>query len=447
MNQSTQEITFEWESDLDSLDKERRNTALIQLRQVAEKQFLHDPVGERPGNLHAHTFFSYSSAGYSPSHYALLAKRYGMEIAGIVDFDVLDGMDEFHDAGQRLNLRTVVCLETRTFVPEFSDRVINSPGEPGVAYHMAAGWVRLPNDIANNSFLHSLNERAARRNRTMVTRLNEYFDSLAIMYESDVLPLTPNRNATERHLVQAYARKAARVFDSSQLMEFWTSKLGPGLKAEDLPESPKLFNLIRSKTMKIGGAGYSTPRPNTFPGLANFNAFALACGAIPMVAWLDGTSAGEMAMEEWAKVAAASGASAINIIPDRNFTPGVKDQKLQNLYDVVELANKLNWPVIAGTEMNSYGQKFVDDFECAELRPLVPVFQRGARILYAHTALQRAGHFGYLGDWADRNLPDRAERNNYFETLGRLLTPSREHLLNQLNSQETAEDIMRRVKG
>ena len=59
----------------------------------------------------------------------------------------------------------------------------------------------------------------------------------------------------------------------------------------------------------------------------------------------------------------SSGAAAINIIPDRNYTPGVKDQKLQNLYDVVALAEKHHFPVIVGTEMNAPGNKFVDEFE------------------------------------------------------------------------------------
>ena len=445
MNQIAPTTPYEWENDLDSLDTERRHAALTQLRLAAEAEMNLEQADERPGNLHAHTFFSYNSLGYSPSRYALLAKQYGMEVAGIVDFDVLDGMEEFHETGSRLNLRTVVSIETRVFVPEFSDRVINSPGEPGVAYHMAAGWTRTPNDISNNSFLHSLNDRAARRNRTMVTRLNQFFDAMAISYDSDVLPLTPHHNATERHIVMAYARKAARIFTPEELLAFWTGKLGPGLTADDLPETPKLLNLIRSKTMKIGGAGYTPPTPKSFPLLADFNAFAVASGAIPMVAWLDGTSAGEQAMEEWADVAARSGACAINIIPDRNFTPGVNDDKLRHLNDVVALANRRHWPVIVGTEMNSFGQRFVDQFETEELRPLVPTFQRGARILYGHTALQRAAGLGYLGEWAQQHLPDLAARNDFFEQLGRALTPRRESLLSEITRLDTPAHILARL--
>ena len=79
-------------------------------------------------NLHAHTFFSYNAYGYSPSKYAWLARKTGLAVAGIVDFDVLDALEEFLEAGRLVGLKTCVSLESRVFVPEFATRVINSPG-------------------------------------------------------------------------------------------------------------------------------------------------------------------------------------------------------------------------------------------------------------------------------------------------------------------------------
>jgi predicted TIM-barrel fold metal-dependent hydrolase len=114
------------------------------------------------------------------------------------------------------------------------------------------------------------------------------------------------------------------------------------------------------------------------------NEFVLEAGAIPTLTWLDGTSEGEQAIEELFAVAIKSGAAAINIIPDRNYTAGVKDQKLKNLYEVVALAERHNFPVIVGTEMNAPGNKFVDDFQSAELKPLAPVFLTGAQIVHEH---------------------------------------------------------------
>ncbi len=360
-----------WETDLDLINPEARARALDAFRQHAGHLAETSPAQLAPGNLHAHTFYSFNCYGYSPTRYALLARRHGMEVAGIVDFDVLDALEEFHTAGRMLNLRTVVSLETRVYVPEFSTRVINSPGEPGVAYHMAIGFAQPPSDRPSRQFLADLRARSSQRNRVMVDKVNSFLHPVQADYASDVIPLTPNENATERHLVLAYARKAAAVIGRDALFSYWTSKLGPGLTATDLPESPKLMNLIRAKTMKQGGPGYAQPDTSSFPTLADVNYFALACGALPTVAWLDGTSAGEQALDELCRLAATTGACALNIIPDRNFTPGVKDQKLQNLYDVMALAEKLDWPVIAGTEMNSPGNRFVDQFETAELKPLV----------------------------------------------------------------------------
>lgn len=441
-NGTTPQSQAAWEQDLDSLDPVRRESALWEFQLHAPLLAQSTSPAVKPGNLHSHTFYSFNCYGYSPSRYALLARRHGMEVAGIVDFDVLDGLEEFLQAGRLLNLRSVVSLETRVFVPEFETRVINSPGEPGVAYHMATGFTTPPAGDMQSSFLHGLRQRSAQRNISIVERVNYLLTDTAIELQTDVRPLTPSGNATERHLVLAYARKAAKVISRDKLLAYWTGKLGPGVDEADLPESPKLLNLIRARTMKLGGPGYIKPDRSTFPAMADFNRFATAAGAIPTVAWLDGTSAGEQAMEEFCTVAAASGAAALNIIPDRNFTPGVQDQKLRNLYDVMALAERLQWPVIAGTEMNSPGQKFVDNFEATELRPLIPAFQQGARILYAHTALQRTAGIGYLGDWAGRHLPRREDRNAFFNEVGQRLEPRREPLLAQFDQHHTPDEIL-----
>ncbi|MHC4647441.1 MAG: hypothetical protein ACYTBJ_18280 [Planctomycetota bacterium] len=139
---------------------------------------------------------------------------------------------------------------------------------------------------------------------------------------------------------------------------------------------------------------------------------------------------------------AESGAAAINTIPDRNYRPGVKDEKLANLYQMVELAEKLGLPVVVGTEMNSPGQKFVDSFDTAELSPLVPVFLKGAHIVYAHSVLQQQCGLGYLSQWARQNFASVADKNEFFEKVGRLLEPKREHLAGALSDNVTADEIL-----
>jgi hypothetical protein len=134
------------------------------------------------------------------------------------------------------------------------------------------------------------------------------------------------------------------------------------------------------------------------------------------------------------------------VIPSRNFTPGVKDQKLQNLYDVIALAGKHDFPVIVGTEMNAPGNRFVDDFSMAELKPLAPVFLKGAHIVYAHSVLQRESSLGYLSAWAKMSFAKTAARSDFFAKLGRQLQPAVEDRLRGLPSDVTPADILAKLK-
>ena len=410
-------MTESLEQELDNLDPARRQAALASLWRQAGEGLIALPEPGTSVNLHAHTFFSYNAYGYSPSKFAWLARKAGLAAAGIVDFDVLDGLEEFLEAGRLLGLKTCVSLESRTFVPEFASRVISSPGEPGIAYHMGVGFT----SAAAHPFLTEMRRAAAQRTRDLLARVNVYLQPVQLDYEKDVAAITPKGNATERHLCEAFERKATWVFpDAAARAAFWRQKLG-----DAPPPGPKLQNLIRAKTMKKGGVGYVPPGEGSFPLMADMNRFVLECGAIPTLTWLDGTSEGEKSIEELFEVGKATGAAALNLIPDRNYTPGVKDQKLQNLYDVVALAGKHHFPIIVGTEMNSPGNKFVDSFETAELKPLVPVFLRGAHIFYAHSVLQRQSGMGYLSHWAAGTFTSTAAKNDFFERLGRELTPQK----------------------
>jgi len=383
--------------------------------------------GDAPGgwvNLHCHTFFSYNPNGWTPSQFAWLAVRRGLRAAGIVDFDVLDGVDEFLESADTLGIRAAAGMECRVFVPEFATREINSPGEPGISYHMGIGFASSSVAPALAPFLGRLREISTRRNRAMIAKVNAYLAPAGLDYEQDVLPLTPRGNATERHICLAYARKArARFADDAALARFWSEKLGVDAAKLDLPDGPKLQGEIRGRLMKRGGVGYVAPDQGSFPTMEEMNRFVLGAGAIPTIAWLDGTTEGEQAMDELMDLGAASGVAALNIIPDRNYTPGKDDAKLRNLREVIAKATARNWPVFVGTEMNSPGNKFVDAFETAELSPFVPVFLRGARIAWAHTALQSAAGMGYGSGWARRHMPGAAERNAFFEAAGARIDP------------------------
>ena len=436
----------ELERKLDSFDSDERKQALTALCEKAQAGQIDLPQAGTDVNLHCHTFFSYNTYGYSPTKFAWLARKAGLAVAGVVDFDVLDALEEFLAAALMLDLKACAGLETRVYVPEFATRVINSPGEPGISYHMGVGFPKAQLQGEEKQFLLNLKNTAQQRNKNLMSRVNAHLKPVELDYEKDVLVLTPGGNATERHMCFAYARKAQETFsDRGKLAKFWTEKLGVEIKPSALPDGRELLDAIRAKTMKRGGVGYVPPDKGSFPMMADTNRFMLASGAIPVHTWLDGTSQGEKDIEELLDVAMSTGAAAINVIPDRNYTPGAKNEKTDNLYHVIEVAERRHLPVVVGTEMNSPGQKFVDDYKTEELSPLVPVFLKSAYIFYAHSVLQRKSGLGYTSQWAKKNFDRVANKNKFFEKLGDTLQPKNEDELYGLSQDVTTKEILDKV--
>jgi hypothetical protein len=442
--QTTATLIEGLEQQLDSFDPAERRRALLALLDKVEAGQIAFCEAGRFVNLHCHTFFSYNTYGYSPTKFAWLARKAGLAVVGTVDFDVLDALDEFREARRLLGLKGCSGLETRVYVPEFSTRVINSPGEPGISYHMGVGFPSSKVPKSQEPFLRSLKQTAQDRNRDLMQRVNKYLRPVELDYERDVLTLTPAGNATERHMCLAYARKAVEVFaESGKLAQFWSQKLATDAVRLGLPEGRDLLNTIRAKTMKRGGVGYVQPDKGSFPLIADTNRFIQTCGGMPVHTWLDGSSDGEQAIEELLDVAMSTGAVALNVIPDRNYTPGAQDQKVKNLYHVIEVAQRRHLPVVEGTEMNSPGQKFVDDFDTQELAPLLPVFLKGAYIVYGHSVLQSQCGLGYTSAWADKHFSSVQRKNEFFEQVGATISPQREESLHGLGESASPNDILR----
>jgi len=430
------------EQSLDSFNPRQRSEALEQIVEKVNKGEIKLPQPSTDVNIHCHTFFSYNSYGYSPSRFAWLAKKQGLAVAGIVDFDVLDGVDEFLDAAKKLNLKAVAGIETRVYVPQFSNRVINSPGEPGISYHMGVGFPSANLKPELKEFQSRLQKTAQQRNIELTMRVNKYLSPVELDYTKDVLPLTPAGNATERHICLAYARKANSML--TDVAKFWSEKLGTDATVLGIPEGRNLLNTIRNKTMKKGGVGYVVPDKGAFPAMTDMDKFSLAAGAMPTLTWLDGTSEGEQALEELIDVAFNSGVVAFNVIPDRNYTAGLgdSDAKAKNLKLALALADRHGLPIVCGTEMNSPGQKFVDEFKTKELSQFVPLFLKGAYIVYAHSVLQRHCGLGYTSQWAKRSFANTEAKNDFFRTLGESLQPDSEHTLSAFNESSKPSRIL-----
>jgi hypothetical protein len=421
----TEKITA-LEAALNDFSLEVRTAALQQLLALAAQGQITLPPPADIANMHCHTFFSFNGYGHSPTSLAWLARKEGFKLIGSVDFDVLDAVDEFLAACDAVGVKASAGLETRIYLPDFPAYEINSPGEPRVLYHMGIGFTSSAVPEAAAPILADMRQRAAERNLGVLAKVNAFLEPVTLDYQRDVLPLTPAGNATERHMLAAYLSAAERTIDRPAA--FWAAKLGlpEATVTAQMSDIGKFGNTVRSKLMKKGGVGYVQPGPDSFPSVEEFHALIEACGALPCAAWLDGTSQGEQIMEELLTSLIDKGVVAFNIIPDRNWNiadAAVREVKVQNLYEVVALAQKLDLPLNIGTEMNAFGQKLVDDFDAPELAPVREAFMAGAYFIYGHTAAQRALGLGYQSEWAKTHLPTRRERNAFYTQLGKQLEP------------------------
>lgn len=420
----------ELEGRLDDFAPDARAAALCELAARVESGEIEAPRPKPEVNLHFHTFFSYNAYGWSPSRIAWEAKKYGLAVAGIVDFDVLDGIDEFLRAGETIGVKATAAMETRVLIPEYSDKVISSPNEPGIGYFMACGCFREPAPGTQSAkTLAGMRDMARRRNLQVMERVNDYLDTIRLDYDADVLPLTPSGNATERHMLAAYDAKARAILGDNA-GEFWAKALGIGSAEASalIADKPALHEKMRSKLMKFGGVGYVVPSAETFPEVRAVIEMTKGMDALPTMTWLDGTNPGESDMPALLGLMVGMGAVALNMIPDRSWNikdPEQKRIKIENMDKAVRAARELDLPLCIGTELNKLGLPFVDDFSAPELQPYVFVFIEGAYFFWGHTFLARNAGIGYASEWANAHFGDnRARKNAFCAKVGRLADAS-----------------------
>ncbi|MFW6163762.1 MAG: hypothetical protein ACODAJ_13415, partial [Planctomycetota bacterium] len=355
------------EERLNDFDRATRRAALAELAARVEAGEIEVPEPTGKVNVHLHTFFSFHYRDWSPSRIVWEAKKAGLDAVGSVDFDVLDAMDEMFEAGDVLGVRTNVALETRVFAHNFADLEFSSPGEPGVLYFMGTGFTRLPEPGSDAAAMLDRMRRGAReRNEAMLDRLRPVLAPVEVDYEAEVVPLGPSGNVTERHMLAVFDEKAqARFPDPAERARYWAERTGiPEEQVRELFGDTAAFRTaVRKKLMKRGGPGYKQPDETTFPPVREVVAMVEAVEAIPCSTWLDGTRAGEEDAGALADWFLDLGCLAYNIVPDRNWNiedPAERELKVRKLGEAVAAARERDLIFSVGTEMNSYGQKFVD---------------------------------------------------------------------------------------
>ena len=253
--------------------------------------------------MHCHTFFSFNAYGYSPASLAWLAKKHGFAAVGIVDFDVLDAVDEFlaacdlaRRARQRGHRNTRLHPRVRHAARSTRRASRASTITWGSASRLAR---RRPRPRRRWQPCAPAPNGATGRWLTASTRTWRRLASTTSATSCpSPLPATPPNVIC---CWRTSAPPIRRVGNSeSQKTAFWAEKLGAATEQVTAASSDyaKFSNLVRGKLMKRGGVGYVQPSPEAFPTVAEFHAMIVACGALPCAAWLDGTSTGEQAIDE-----------------------------------------------------------------------------------------------------------------------------------------------------
>jgi len=415
---------------LDSPDVNERLDAVKKLSENFSPEAKSDNV-----NMHVHTFYSFNANNWSPSRIAYEYAKRGIKYLGIIDFDVIDGKEEFFIAGDYLKIHTSVGIETRAFSNAMHDKEIDSPGEPGVSYIAAAGFaVDLDQYPEEKKKLDFFRDNARERNIALIKRINAHVPDIAVELDKDVIPLTPSGNATERHIIKAYIIESERKFTGEKLVSFWMDILEKSKEeiVALIDDKPRMEDAVRSKFAKKGGYGYVQPSASTFPPVEDFFSWAKRCQAIPMESWLDGTSQGEKDPVALLERSGSMGAEALNIIPDRNWNikdPDTRTKKVKNLHEIISAANRMDVPLNIGTEMNKKGQVFVDDLQGEVLKNFRNDFTRGAAIFTGHTMLTRFAGFSYTSEKANELFKSKKDKNDFFAAAGSL--PAVDHSLSQ----------------
>ncbi len=380
----------EIEKKLLSFDYKERKETLHNLKEAIEKGRI-KKVSQKPYlNLHIHSFHSFNYKNWSPSRIVFEGWRYNLQYTGVVDFDTLIAIEETLLAGEILNVKVICGFESRVFLPELKDKVINSPKEPGIYYLCGKGFKKkIEENSKEGKFFLKLKEIAQNRNKKVIKKLNEFLKDVKIEFEKDLLPLTPSNNPTERHIVVAYQRKSEKIL-GEKVDNFWAEILKMEKqkveklrkeKAEDFQE------ILRKKLIKYGGPAYVPPEIENFPVFDEVVEMTEKAGGIPIGTWLDGTNPGEENPEELIELLKSKKIKGITIIPERNWNikdPKEKEIKIKKLEEFMETCIKMNMPVICGTEMNKFGQPFIDDFSQPVLSKYLPYFMESASTLFNH---------------------------------------------------------------
>lgn len=212
---------------LDKLNAPTKNERIENLKQILKTTTFPPSVPQYINN-HIHTTYSFSP--YSPTAAVYAARMEGLCTAGIIDHDSISGAEEFIEAAKLVGIPVTIGMEARVNMAgtRIEGRRTNNPDQVGISYMTIQS---VPHDKINmlTEFFKPYQQARHTRNRKMVQKINGLLPSLALDYDTDVLPLSlshENGGVTERHLMYALAIKLVKQVGKGQAMIKTLNDLG-----------------------------------------------------------------------------------------------------------------------------------------------------------------------------------------------------------------------------
>ncbi len=348
---------------MDKLNHENKEVRLAELQRLVNEE----PEVQKTGNVnnHIHTFYSFSP--YSPTKAVYMARKYGLETAGIMDHDSVAGCREFIKAGEIANIATTVGAECRVSFAgtPLEGRRINNPDQSTVAY-VAMHSIPHKNIEKVAEFFAPYTVKRNERNKKMIANLNE-ITGIPLDFDSDVVPLSKlseGGSITERHILYALAGKIMEKADN--LPEF--------LNNMGVPVSEKVCGYLTDdnnphKRYDLLGVlkGYFVKQfyvdaTDECPHVTEYIKLTKEVGAISAYAYLGdvgvsvtGDKAAQKFEDDYLPLLFEQlhtlGFDAVTYMPTRNT--------LEQLLRVKEFCKQYNLMEISGEDINSPRQTFI----------------------------------------------------------------------------------------
>jgi hypothetical protein len=387
-------------------------------------------------NNHVHTVYSFSP--HSPASAAWHAMRAGLQAVGIMDHDTVAGVEEMLAAGVILGIATTAGFEIRANFSgtPFSDRVINGPGMPNLAYIAIHG---IPAGLLARcqEFLQPFRAARNERNAAMVDRLNGLLRTQGlpvIDFQRDVYAkstVAEGGTISERHILAALSDKLTGAYGRGErLVAFLEGTLGIGLASRargyllDSANPHYLYDLLGVLKAFYSDAFFIQPDETECPNMREVLAFSEEIGAISAYCYLGDVTESPTGdkraekfeddfLDELMPYLRGLGFRAVTYMPPRNTRPQLERIRAK--------CDEFGFMQISGVDINSSRQTF----NCPEiLDTLFANLITATWALIGHEKLSTlAAGSGLFGERACAAYPYLPDRLALYSRIGRALDP------------------------